>query len=58
MLCLNEAKIREKEQYDGDYAIVTSELAMSDAKIIETYHGLWEIEETLKISNKTAILRI
>ena len=23
---------------------------MSDAEIIETYHGLWRIEETFKIS--------
>jgi len=50
MLYLDEARIREEEQYDGYYAIVTSELKMSDADIIETYHGLWKIEETFKIS--------
>jgi hypothetical protein len=50
LLYLDEAKIREEEQYDGYYAIVTSELKMSDADIIETYHGLWKIEETFKIS--------
>jgi len=50
MLYLDEAKIREEEQYDGYYAIVTSELDKSDAEIIETYHGLWKIEETFKIS--------
>ena len=50
MLYLDEAKIREEEQYDGYYAIVTSELGKSDAEIIETYHGLWKIEETFKIS--------
>ena len=49
-LYLDEARIREEEQYDGYYAIVTSELTMSDADIIETYHGLWKIEETFKIS--------
>ncbi|MEA4890931.1 MAG: IS1634 family transposase [Clostridiaceae bacterium] len=49
-LYLDEARIREEEQYDGYYAIVTSELKMSDADIIETYHGLWHIEETFKIS--------
>lgn len=50
MLYLDEAKIREEEQFDGYYSIVTSELKMSDADIIETYHGLWKIEETFKIS--------
>lgn len=49
-LYLDEAKIREEEQYDGYYAIVTSELKMSDADIIETYHGLWKIEESFKIT--------
>jgi len=50
MLYLDEAKIREEEQFDGYYAIVTSELDKSDAEIIETYHRLWKIEETFKIS--------
>ena len=49
-LYLDDAKIREEEQYDGYYAIVTSELDRSDAEIIEIYHGLWKIEETFKIS--------
>jgi transposase len=49
-LYLDEARIREEEQYDGYYAIVTSELTSSAADIIETYHGLWKIEEAFKIS--------
>ena len=50
LLYLDDARIREEEQFDGYYAIVTSELDTSDADIIETYHGLWRIEETFKIS--------
>lgn len=46
-------KVREEEKYDGYYAIVTSELAMSDAEVIETYRGLWEIEETFRITKST-----
>lgn len=42
--------IREEEQYDGYYAIVTSELDRSDSEIIDIYHNLWKIEETFKIS--------
>jgi len=49
-LYLDEAKITEEAQYDGYYAIVTSELDQSDSEIIELYHGLWRIEETFKIS--------
>ena len=50
VLYLDETRIREEEQYDGYYAIVTSELDTSDKDIIEIYHGLWRIEETFKIS--------
>jgi transposase len=47
---LNLAKIKEEEKYDGYYAIVTSELCMSDGEIIDTYKGLWEIEEAFRIT--------
>jgi transposase len=50
LLSLDTAKIEEEEQYDGYYSIVTSELNMSDSEIIGTYRGLWEIEETFKIT--------
>ena len=51
--CLDFEKIREEEKYDGYYAIVTSELDKPDDKIIETYHGLWRIEESFKITKST-----
>ena len=50
VLYLDETRIREEEQYDGYYSIVTSELDTIDKDIIEIYHGLWRIEETFKIS--------
>jgi transposase len=50
LLSLDMAKIKEEEKYDGYYSIVTSELKMSAAEIIDTYRGLWEIEETFKIT--------
>lgn len=49
-LSVNYDKIREEEKYDGYYSIVTSELELSDQQIIDTYRGLWEIEETFKIT--------
>jgi transposase len=46
----NYDKLAEEEKYDGYYAIVTSELNMDNKEIIDTYRGLWEIEETFKIT--------
>jgi len=43
-------KLAEEEKYDGYYSIVTSELNMADKEIIDTYRGLWEIEETFRIA--------
>ena len=49
-LFLDMAKIEEEEKYDGYYSIVTSELYMQKEKIVSTYRGLWEIEETFKLT--------
>jgi len=46
-------KLAEDEKYDGYYSIVTSELEMSEKQIIDTYRGLWEIEETFKVTKGT-----
>ena len=52
-LFLDDDLIREEAKFDGYYAIVTSELCMPDAEIIETYRGLWEIEESFRITKGT-----
>jgi transposase len=56
-LSLNVDKIIEEEKYDGYYSIVTSELHMSDNEIIDAYRGLWEIEETFKITKSDLVAR-
>lgn len=56
-LMLREDKIRDEEKYDGYYSIVTSELYMSDSEIIETYKGLWRIEESFKITKSDLEVR-
>lgn len=43
-------KIKEEEQYDGYYAIVTSEDKLTAEQIVNLYRGLWKIEETFKIT--------
>lgn len=50
VLELDEEKIREQELYDGYYAIVTSELNMSDFELRDIYRGLIHIEDTFKVS--------
>lgn len=49
-LLLDEEKLRQEEELDGYYAIVTSEYKESDERIIEIYRGLWKIEESFKIT--------
>ena len=49
-LCLDLSKIEAEEKFDGYYSIVTSELKMDTNKIVDTYRGLWEIEESFRIT--------
>jgi len=49
-LFLDEEKIRQEEELDGYYAIITSEYKESDERIVEMYRGLWRIEESFKIT--------
>ena len=49
-LSLDLDKIAEEEEYDGYYAIVTSEMDKTDDEIIDIYRGLWRIEETFKVT--------
>lgn len=49
-LLLDEEKLRQEEELDGYYAIITSEYRESDERIIEMYRGLWKIEESFKIT--------
>ncbi|NLB81454.1 MAG: IS1634 family transposase [Clostridiaceae bacterium] len=49
-LLFDEEKLRQEEELDGYYAIITSEYKESDERIIEIYRGLWKIEESFKIT--------
>jgi transposase len=55
--CFNIDKIREDEKYDGYYAIVTNIFnegknkgKFDDGKIIDIYRGLWQIEDSFRIT--------
>ena len=49
-LLLDYDKVKDEARFDGYYAIITSETNMSDDKIIEAYRGLWQIEDTFKVT--------
>jgi len=46
---LDEAKIEEAARYDGYYAVITNNLALSTDQVSNIYGGLWKIEESFRI---------
>ena len=50
LLVADDQILAEEEQYDGYYAILTSELDKSDEEIVEIYRGLWRIEDSFRIT--------
>ncbi len=46
---LDQKKIEEDEAMDGYYCIITSEENMDDKEIIESYRGLFRIEESFRV---------
>lgn len=49
-ISINQEKINEDLKYAGYNLIVTSELDMDPLQIHETYHNLWKIEESFRIT--------
>lgn len=47
---LDERAIAEAERCDGYYLIVTSRTEWTDDEVIGAYRGLWQIEESFKIT--------
>jgi len=49
-LSFNDDVLKEEEKYDGYYTIVTSRHFESDEWVINTYKGLWKIEESFRVT--------
>ncbi len=47
---IDQDKINEDLKYAGYNLMVTSELSMDPLQIYQTYHGLWKIEESFRIT--------
>jgi hypothetical protein len=50
---LDVAKIARDEELDGYYCIITNECKMAATDVIDTYRGLWRIEETFRVTKST-----
>ena len=50
VLAFNHEMLAEEEKYDGFYVIVTNAYNKPDDWVIDTYKGLWRIEETFKVT--------
>ena len=50
VISMNQEKIDEDLRYAGYNLLVTSELNMDPVEIYNTYHNLWKIEESFRIT--------
>ena len=50
VVCVDRDKINEDLRYAGYNLLVTSELNMEPKQVYETYHNLWKIEESFRIT--------
>lgn len=50
VVVFDEARLEEERRLDGYYVVITSETSMSDDDVIDTYRGLWRIEESFRIT--------
>ncbi len=56
-MVFNNEKAIEDAKYDGYYCLITSELEMSNPRIIEIYRGLSDIEDNFKVAKSNLDIR-
>lgn len=54
---LHEAKLQEEEKWDGLHGVITNAKEMNVGEIIGQYKGLWQIEETFRVSKHDLKIR-
>ena len=47
---LDEDKIEQARKWDGLHGVITNVPDMDSAEVLSHYHGLWQVEETFRIS--------
>ena len=56
-LQLDENQIEEAARWDGLHGIITNSKTMTIQQVVEHYHGLWQIEESFRISKHDLRIR-
>ena len=47
---LDEDKIEQTRKWDGLHGVITNLPDMDSVEVLSHYHGLWQVEETFRIS--------
>lgn len=56
-VALNEEKINQESQWDGLQGMITNVKDMTPIQILEHYKGLWQIEETFRVTKHDLKIR-
>jgi transposase len=54
---LNEAKLHKDEQWDGLRGVITNASELTVSEILSHYQGLWQVEETFRLSKHDLKIR-
>ena len=54
---IDEGKLQAAAQYDGFFGIQTNCENPNPAEILDTYRGLWQVEQTFRIAKSTLEIR-
>ena len=54
---IDPQKVMEDARWDGIHGILTNNTSLSAEQILEQYHGLWQVEETFRISKHDLKIR-
>jgi transposase len=54
---IDQEKIEKAERWDGIHGIFTNHRELSVEKVLEQYHGLWQVEESFRISKHDLRIR-
>jgi transposase len=49
-ISLNEKKLEEESKWDGLHGIITNSKNLTSNKLLEHYRGLWQVEESFRIT--------
>ncbi len=54
---IDEEKVREDARWDGLHGVISNDSKLSAEQIIQQYNGLWQVEETFRISKHDLKIR-